>query len=95
MCPDVLGSVSQADFGAMDLVAELAAKLEAATYRNGYLEAQLELHREQVKLLPDYQHKAIEAEAFRARIVDLERELDIYKKRGWWSCFCKWFIGVK
>lgn len=40
-----------------NLIRELQAKLEAATYRIGYLEAQLESEREQVKLLTDSQHK--------------------------------------
>ena len=39
------------------LVKELLAKLEALTYRNGYLEAQLEAERQTVKLLTDSQHK--------------------------------------
>ncbi|HMX46143.1 MAG TPA: hypothetical protein PLC15_23200 [Candidatus Obscuribacter sp.] len=36
---------------------ELEAQLQAATWRNGYLEAQLEAERQQVKLLTDSQHK--------------------------------------
>lgn len=39
------------------LVRDLQAKLEAASYRIGYLEAQLETERQQVKLLTDSQHK--------------------------------------
>ena len=38
-------------------VDELLRKLEGATYRIGYLEAQLEAERQQVKLLMDSQHK--------------------------------------
>ena len=38
-------------------VDELLRKLEGATYRIGYLEAQLEAERQQVKLLTDSQHK--------------------------------------
>jgi hypothetical protein len=38
-------------------VADLLRKLEGATYRIGYLEAQLEAERQQVKLLTDSQHK--------------------------------------
>jgi hypothetical protein len=33
-------------------------QLQAASFRNGYLEAQLEVERQQVKLLTDSQHKA-------------------------------------
>ena len=36
----------------------LAAKLEAASHRNGYLEAQTESYQEQIKLLTDSQHKS-------------------------------------
>ncbi|MBX9772188.1 MAG: helix-turn-helix domain-containing protein [Candidatus Obscuribacterales bacterium] len=32
-------------------------ELQAAAFRNGYLESQLEIHREQIKLLTDSQHK--------------------------------------
>lgn len=40
------------------LLKEKDAKLEALTMRTGYLEAQLESHKEQIKLLTDSQHKA-------------------------------------
>ena len=40
------------------LVRDLQAKLEAASYRIGYLEAQLETERQQIKLLTDSQHKS-------------------------------------
>jgi uncharacterized protein (DUF736 family) len=36
---------------------ELSNKLEAANYRIGYLEAQTDNHKEQIKLLTDSQHK--------------------------------------
>lgn len=36
---------------------ELSAKLEAVVYRNGYLEAQVEAERQQIKLLTDQLHK--------------------------------------
>lgn len=36
---------------------ELSAKLEAVVYRNGYLEAQVESERQQIKLLTDQLHK--------------------------------------
>jgi hypothetical protein len=38
-------------------LAELLHKLEGATYRIGFLEAQLQAERQQVKLLTDSQHK--------------------------------------
>lgn len=39
------------------LLREKDAKLEALTMRTGYLEAQLDSHKEQIKLLTDSQHK--------------------------------------
>jgi hypothetical protein len=41
------------------LVMQLQNKLEAASYRIGYLEAQLDVERNQVKLLTDSQHKPL------------------------------------
>lgn len=76
----------------IELVAEFAAKLEAATYRNGYLEAQLDAHKEQIKLLPDYQHRAMEAEVLRARVSELEAELEGHRQGRWWQ-FWSWFTG--
>jgi len=76
----------------IELVAEFAAKLEAATYRNGYLEAQLDAHKEQIKLLPDYQHRAMEAEVLRARVSELEAELEGHRQ-GRWRQFWSWFTG--
>lgn len=40
-----------------EVIKELQNKIEILTYRNGYLEAQLETEREQIKLLTDSQHK--------------------------------------
>ncbi len=40
-----------------DLIKEMQSKIEALTWRNGYLESQLENHREQLKLLTDSQSK--------------------------------------
>ena len=50
-------TVVEVDHRQDQLVRELLAKVEALTYRNGYLEAQLESERNQVKLLTDSQHK--------------------------------------
>jgi excisionase family DNA binding protein len=66
--------------------------LQAATYRNGYLEAQLETHKEQIKLLPDYQHKATEAAVLSLRVSELETELERYRRTSW-SRFWSWFTG--
>jgi hypothetical protein len=41
----------------LNYIQELQLKLEGATYRIGYLEAQLENERAQIKLLTDSQHK--------------------------------------
>jgi excisionase family DNA binding protein len=39
------------------LIKEMQAKIEALTWRNGYLESQLENQREHIKLLTDSQHQ--------------------------------------
>jgi len=41
----------------LEVIKEMQSKLEALTYRNGYLQAQLENHQETIKLLTDSQHK--------------------------------------
>lgn len=60
----------------VEIVQELLKKVEALTYRNGYLESQvaerdrqIESHENQIKLLTDSQHK-----------------------RGWWTRFSSWFM---
>ena len=67
-------------------------ELQSAHWRNGYLEAQLEMHKEQVKLLPDYQQKATEATGLRAKVLELETDLEKYR-RGYWARFWSWFTG--
>ena len=41
----------------LEVICELQGKIEVLTYRNGYLQSQLESYKEQVKLLTDSQHK--------------------------------------
>ena len=41
----------------LEVIKELQNKIEILTYRNSYLEAQLETEREQIKLLTDSQHQ--------------------------------------
>jgi len=60
----------------VEIVQDLLKKVEALTYRNGYLESQvaerdrqIESHENQIKLLTDSQHK-----------------------RGWWARFSSWFV---
>jgi cell division protein FtsI/penicillin-binding protein 2 len=78
----------------LNLIAELSHKLEAANYRNGYLEAQLDNYREQVKLIPDLQGAAIKAEVQSVKLAELEAALEGYKS-GRWSRFCRWFLGQR
>jgi predicted DNA-binding transcriptional regulator AlpA len=61
----------------------LLKDLQAANYRIGYLESQLETHKEQVKLLPDLQSKATEADQLKQRLAKTEEELQTLK-RTWW-----------
>jgi hypothetical protein len=74
-----------------DQAAKLEAKLEAATFRCGYLEAQNE---EQTKLLPDLQAQAAELLATQARFEELESELK-QLKNGWWYRLRCWFKPQK
>lgn len=52
----VMDAEPQEDFRDI-LIRELQTKNETLTWRNGYLEAQLEQQREEIKLLTDCQHK--------------------------------------
>ena len=72
----------------------LQEKLEAATYRNGYLEAQLSSAESQLKLLPDLSAKATKVETMEQQIARLEAELADQRK-GFWARFRAWFIGRK
>ena len=59
---------------AIELIAELSAKLEAATYRNGYLEALLKTQSEQIQLLPDLQAQARKKELLEQEIDELRNQ---------------------
>jgi hypothetical protein len=76
----------------------LFRELQAATFRNGYLESQVATYSEQVKLLPDLQAKAKEADDYKtmmeakdAQLMELQAQIDDLK-RGWWSKFSTWFF---
>jgi hypothetical protein len=77
-----------------DQIASLQNKLESATYRNGYLEAQLLNAEGQLKLLPDLSAKALKSEDLEEQIARLENELQAARKT-WWQRFGSWFIGKK
>lgn len=72
----------------------LQEKLEAATYRNGYLEAQLSSAESQLKLLPDLSAKATKVETMEQQIARLEAEL-ANQRKGFWARFGAWFMGTK
>lgn len=85
-------------------IQNLQGKLEAATYRNGYLEAQLTTAESQLKLLPDLSAKATEADLLREQVQQLELKLKssdeqiaelLQQKKGFWHKFGAWFIGQK
>ncbi len=67
----------------------LLKELQGANYRIGFLEAQLDTHKEQVKLLPDLQTKAIEAELMRHRLAEAEKELQNFKQSWWYKIWNK------
>ena len=77
-----------------DEIASLQNKLEAATYRNGYLEAQLVNAETQLKLLPDLSAKATKAESLEEQISRLESELQTARKT-WWQRFGAWLVGKR
>jgi hypothetical protein len=80
------------------LVALLAKKdqdLQAATWRNGYLEAILSEKNAQLKLLPDYQSKASEAEILLQRVKQLEEMLAAKAITSKWAKFSRWFFKAQ
>ena len=90
----VQGQIQPPGFDALSLFREL----QAATFRNGYLESQVATYSEQVKLLPDLQAKAKEADDYKtmmeakdAQLRELQAQIDDLK-RGWWSKFSSWFF---
>lgn len=70
----------------------LLRELNAANYRIGYLESKVEQQDKQVKLLPDLQAKATQAELQAQRINELEAELAALRA-GWWVRFKGWALG--
>lgn len=77
----------------------LFRELQAATYRNGYLESQLANKEEQLKLLPDLEAKAKNLSTLEEvlqskdnEIEELKSELTILKESKW-KRFKKWFLG--
>lgn len=77
-----------------DQIESLQEKLEAATYRNGYLEARLANAEEQLRLLPDLSSKAVKTEVLEQTVSRLEVELAA-KNQSWVGRFSNWFLGKK
>jgi hypothetical protein len=75
----------------MQLINELASKLEASTYKNGYLEALLEAQAEQIKLLPDLQAQASKTALLEAELQMLRQQANA--KKSWHGSFTSWFSG--
>ena len=76
---------------AMQIISELASKLEASTYKNGYLEALLEAQSEQIKLLPDLQAQASKTALLEAELQMLRQQANA--KKSWLGSFTSWFSG--
>lgn len=77
-------------------VEHLEGLLQAAVYRNGYLEGKLEDREKQVLLLPDLQARANQVEAKELELTALKAELDDYRKRSeysTWRKFWDWMLG--
>jgi excisionase family DNA binding protein len=74
-------------FRQVGTVVDLAAimhELSSANYRVGYLQGQLEIKDQQLRLLPDLQSKAEEASELKTRLALYEAEI-VYLKRPWWK----------
>lgn len=74
-----------------ELLKQKDKELQAAHWRNGYLEAILSERDAQLKLLPDYQSKAEEADQLLERVHQLEAALAVQEHRGTWAKICSWF----
>lgn len=74
-----------------EILKEQAAKLEAATFRNGFLEAQTSAQQDQLKLLPDLEAQAKRGADLEARSAALERELAALKAT-WLYRLCSIFV---
>ena len=77
-------------------VEHLEGQLQAAIYRNGYLEGKLEDREKQVLLLPDLQSKALQYEQMDDEVRSLRTELEKYRafaKRSGWRRFWDWMLG--
>lgn len=90
-----------------DMVSQLSAKLEAATYRAGYLQALVHTQNKEMKLLPDLQEQARQKAKLEGEMLGLkekadkvqelenilkEKELEIaLMKNSWWAKFGRMF----
>ena len=70
----------------------LQQKLEAATYRNGYLEAQITSADMQLRLLPDLSEKATKLAGLELEVDRLKSEL-AQANESVFSKFGRWFLG--
>ena len=86
------GAIAQFTGFYQDQIETLQEKLEAATYRNGYLEAQLEVAGNQLKLLPDLSAKASKVELIETEMDALRKQLEAVESSLWFR-FRRWFFG--
>lgn len=66
--------------------------LQSANFRIGFLQAQLENHQDQVKLLPDLQSQVAKAASLEQQLADRETELASIKAT-WWYRVWSWLTG--
>ncbi len=81
-----------------DLLERKDRELQAATFRNGFLENQIADYTNQLKLLPDLQAQAKDATDLRAQLehkqqelLDLRAQVDRFEQ-SWWVRFSRWFF---
>lgn len=70
------------------LIRDLQKTIEALTFRNGYLEAQLTERESQIKLLTDTQIKSVTYN-------DIKQSSRAQSESGGWSRFLFWMFGLK
>ncbi len=75
--------------------------LQAAAFRNGYLENQIADYATQLKLLPDLQAQAKDATQLREQLHIKEEEVSELRtkldklEQSWWFRFSSWFLGSR
>jgi excisionase family DNA binding protein len=79
-------TVPQKQIGTVVDLQKIVQELNGANYRIGYLQGQLEIKNEQLRLLPDLQEASREVHILKAQLAAAEAELSVLRK-PWWRRF--------